>query len=85
MPADGLQAAMRMIVAGASVSVVASDVLTLDVEGDVFEVDVERDRTSSDAFFGFGDDALSGRAQRSRLGGRLGVSRSGIRRRRRRV
>lgn len=73
LPADGLQAAMRMIVAGASVSVVASDVLTLDVEADVFEVDVERDRTSSDAFFGFGDDALSGRAQRSRLGGRLGV------------
>ena len=71
--ADGLRAAMWMIVAGASVSVVASDVLTLDLEGDVFEVDVERDRTSSDAFFGFGDDALSGRAQRSRLAGRLGV------------
>ena len=72
LPADGLRAAMRMIVAGASVSVVAADVLTLDVEGDVFEVDVERDRTSSDAFFGFGDDALSGRAQRSRVAGRLG-------------
>ena len=73
LPADGLRAMMRMIVAGASVSVVASDVLTLDIEGDVFEVDVERDRRSSDAFFGFGHDALSGRAQRTRLAGRLGV------------
>ena len=62
-----------MIVVGSSLSVVSADALTLDLEADVFEVDVNREPIVSDAVFGLPTDLLSGRAQRARFAARVGV------------
>ena len=68
----GLRAAMRMLVGGASVSLVASDELSLDVEGDVFQVGVERQAAPAEMAFHAGNEPFSGRARRARLAGRMG-------------
>ena len=70
---EGLQASMTMLVGGASASVFASDELSVDVEADVFEVDVDRRATVTELAFRTPDAALSGRAQRARLAGRVGM------------
>ncbi len=70
---DGLQATMTMLVGGASASVFASDQVSVDVEADVFEVDVDRTATLTELALGTPDGALSGRAQRARLAGRIGM------------
>ena len=69
---EGVDAAMRMVVSGASLSVYSSREVSVDVEADVFEVDVDRTPSVSERRFEMPDDAFSGRAQRARLAGRLG-------------
>lgn len=70
--AQALDARMRMIVGGASLSVYSSREATFDVEADVFEVDVDRTPLPSERVFGLTDDAYSGRAHRARLAARVG-------------
>ena len=69
---EGLDARMRMVVAGASLSVYSSREVSVDVEADVFEVDVDRTPSVSERRFEMREDAFSGRAQRARLAGRMG-------------
>ena len=69
---EGLDATMRMVVSGASLSVYSSREVSVDVEADVFEVDVDRTPSVSERRFGMSEDAFSGRAQRARLAGRMG-------------
>jgi hypothetical protein len=71
-PGEGLDASMRMVVSGASVSVYSSREVSADIEADVFEVDVDRTPAVSEQWFGMPEDAFAGRAQRARLAGRLG-------------
>ena len=69
---EGLDATMRMVVSGASLSVYSSREVSVDVEAEVFEVDVDRTASLSERRFEMPDDAYSGRAQRARLAGRMG-------------
>ena len=69
---EGLDARMRMVVAGGSLSVYSSRDVSVDVEADVFEVDVDRTPSVSERRFEMREDAFSGRAQRARLAGRMG-------------
>lgn len=69
---EGLDATMRMVVSGASLSVYSSREVSVDVEADVFEVDADRTPSVSEVGFAMPDDAFSGRAQRARLAGRMG-------------
>ncbi len=69
---EGLDATMRMVVSGASLSVYSSREVSVDLEADVFEVDTDRTPSASELRFATLDDAFSGRAQRARLAGRLG-------------
>ena len=69
---EGLDATMRMVVSGASLSVYSSREVSVDVEADVFEVDVDRTPSVSERRFEMPEDDFSGRAQRARLAGRLG-------------
>ena len=69
---EGLDARMRMVVAGGSLSVYSSREVSVDVEADVFEVDVDRTPSVSERRFEMREDAFSGRAQRARLAGRMG-------------
>lgn len=69
---EGLDATMRMVVSGASLSVYSSREVSVDVEADVFEVDVDRTPSVPERRFRMSEDAFSGRAQRARLAGRMG-------------
>ena len=69
---EGLDARMRMVVAGASLSVYSSREVSVDAEADVFDVDVDRTPSVSERRFEMREDAFSGRAQRARLAGRMG-------------
>ncbi|MCY4030302.1 MAG: hypothetical protein OXH75_28820, partial [Acidobacteria bacterium] len=71
-PGEGLDATMRMVVSGASLSVYSSREVSVDVEADVFEVDVDRTPSVSERRFEMPEDDFSGRAQRARLAGRMG-------------
>ena len=72
-PGEGLDSTMRMVVSGASLSVYSSREVSVDLEADVFEVDVDRTPSLSERLLELRDDAFSGRAQRARLAGRVGV------------
>lgn len=69
---EGLDARMRMVVTGASLSLYSSREVSADIEADVFEVDVDRTPSVSERRSEMPEDAFSGRAQRARLAGRLG-------------
>ena len=61
-----------MLVTGASLSVYSSSAVGVDVEADVFEVDVDRVAVASEERLGLPQGSFSGRAQRARLTGRVG-------------
>ena len=78
---EGLDATMRMVVSGASLSVYSSREVSVDVEADVFEVDVDRTPSVSERRFEM--PMTPSRGARSGRGWRAGWdSRSAIRRRR---